>query len=743
MNGVRVCHAGRARPAARRGRPHARAPSHVLIDLHVGDGDRDDPHERPHARLRAREQRVRELMSRHRAARHRAPPRRSGQGRDPHRVAAVAASASTTRSIVVKFGGNAMVERRAAARLRRGHGLPALRRRPARRRARRRPADLGDARPARHPERVPGRLPRHDARGDRTSCAWCSPARSTAQLVAPHQRARPARRRPLRRGRGPVRRAPPRRRRRRRRASTSGSSATSSRSTRSRVLDAARRRPHPGRLDRSRPTSTHPGQSLNVNADCRGRRARGRARRREARRAHRCRRALPRLAQPRLARLGHRPPPSCARCCRALESGMIPKMDGVPRRGRGRRREGGDHRRPRAALDPARDLHQQGNRHGGGARMTLAGRCARRDLMRSFGDRRWRMLVRGEGAYVWDADGRRYLDFLAGHRGELARPRAPRVRRGDRRARRRRSRTCRTTSRRRPQLELAERLKRLAGAGESGRVYFGNSGAEANEAAFKLARLHGGADAAHPRPDRRVPRPHDGLARAHRQARTARAVPADAPGRRAHRLDDRGARGRDRRPASPPSFVEPIKGEAGVVDLPEGYLAGRARAHRARTARCSSSTRSRPAPGARASGSRSSTPASRPTRSRVAKGIGGGVPDRRAHHLRRTRATCSTRARTARPSAATRSAPPSPTPCSARSRTRASSRNAAERGAAAARGDRRRSTRRWSPRCRGRGLLIGVGLRQPVAKAVVAAAQEHGLIINAPNDDDASGSRRR
>ena len=37
--------------------------------------------------------------------------------------------------------------------------------------------------------------------------------------------------------------------------------------------------------------------------------------------------------------------------------------------------------------------------------------------------------------------------------------------------------------------------------------------------------------------------------------------------------------------------------------------------------------------------------------------------------------------------------------------------------------------------CRGQGLLIGVALRHPVAKAVVAAAQEHGLIINAPNDE--------
>ncbi|HBR89831.1 MAG TPA: acetylornithine transaminase, partial [Microbacterium sp.] len=34
---------------------------------------------------------------------------------------------------------------------------------------------------------------------------------------------------------------------------------------------------------------------------------------------------------------------------------------------------------------------------------------------------------------------------------------------------------------------------------------------------------------------------------------------------------------------------------------------------------------------------------------------------------------------------------------------------------------------------RGRGLLIGVALKHPVAGAVVAAAQEHGLIVNAAN----------
>ena len=38
---------------------------------------------------------------------------------------------------------------------------------------------------------------------------------------------------------------------------------------------------------------------------------------------------------------------------------------------------------------------------------------AARDLTRNVGDR-MALFVRGEGAYLWDAEGRRYLDFLAG-----------------------------------------------------------------------------------------------------------------------------------------------------------------------------------------------------------------------------------------------------------------------------------------------------------------------------------------
>ncbi|MFC3965813.1 acetylornithine transaminase [Nocardia jiangsuensis] len=96
-------------------------------------------------------------------------------------------------------------------------------------------------------------------------------------------------------------------------------------------------------------------------------------------------------------------------------------------------------------------------------------------------------LVRGAGAVVYDADGKRYLDFLGGiavnslghaHPAILA---AVTQQLG----------TLGHVSNlyvSEPVIELAERL--LAQFGE-GRAFFCNSGAEANEAAFKIARLTG------------------------------------------------------------------------------------------------------------------------------------------------------------------------------------------------------------------------------------------------------------
>jgi len=105
---------------------------------------------------------------------------------------------------------------------------------------------------------------------------------------------------------------------------------------------------------------------------------------------------------------------------------------------------------------------------------------------------------RGEGVTLWDAEGNAYLDFLAGisvcnaghcHPQVVAAIEAQ-------------ARTLMHVSNlyfTRPMVELAERL---SASSLGGRVYFANSGAEANEAALKLVRkarprgdvvvLHGG-----------------------------------------------------------------------------------------------------------------------------------------------------------------------------------------------------------------------------------------------------------
>ena len=100
------------------------------------------------------------------------------------------------------------------------------------------------------------------------------------------------------------------------------------------------------------------------------------------------------------------------------------------------------------------------------------------------------LLVRGEGCYVWDDQGTKYLDFLAGIAVNAlghAHPALVAAVSGQAATLAHVSNYFATP----PQLELAERLKRLTGAGDAGRVYFCNSGAEANEAAIKLARRHG------------------------------------------------------------------------------------------------------------------------------------------------------------------------------------------------------------------------------------------------------------
>jgi acetylornithine/N-succinyldiaminopimelate aminotransferase len=97
-------------------------------------------------------------------------------------------------------------------------------------------------------------------------------------------------------------------------------------------------------------------------------------------------------------------------------------------------------------------------------------------------------LARGKGTYVWDEDGKRYLDFGAGIAVTSvghAHPRVIRIMNEQIGTLVHASNLYYT----RPQALLAERLVRLVGA--PGKVFFCNSGAEANEALYKLARKFG------------------------------------------------------------------------------------------------------------------------------------------------------------------------------------------------------------------------------------------------------------
>ena len=355
---------------------------------------------------------------------------------------------------------------------------------------------------------------------------------------------------------------------------------------------------------------------------------------------------------------------------------------------------------------------------------------AGRDLVRSFGPR-MAMFLRGEGAYLWDADGRRYLDFLAGIAVNSlghAHPVFVQAIAAQAATLAHVSNYFATP----PQLELAARLKRLAGTGENGRVYFGNSGAEANEAAFKLARLNGGAE--RPRilalTDAFHGRTMGTLALTGKPYMQEPFLPM-TPGVEfidstiealEAALDDRVAA----------LFVEPIKGEAGVIDLPEGYL----QAARALTEKH----------GALLIIDEIQTGAGRtgewfafqhagitPDAITVAKGIGGGFPIGAlitfgdASELFYPGTHGSTFGGNALGTAVSSAV-------LTEIEDEALVENAAERG---------RQLRALITGidsgliagCRGQGLLIGVGLTRPVAKAIVAAAQEHGLIINAPNDE--------
>ncbi len=188
-------------------------------------------------------------------------------------------------------------------------------------------------------------------------------------------------------------------------------------------------------------------------------------------------------------------------------------------------------------------------------------------LMNTFGPPKL-ALVRGAGAHVWDEDGKEYVDLLGGiavnalGHGHPALVEAV-------------TRQLQTlghvsnffTSP--PQVELAEKL--LALVGTPGRVFFTNSGTEANEAAFKITRRTGrtqiiaATEAFHGRTMGSL-------------ALTAKAayrepfepLPGDVVFVPYGDAEALAAAVTDRTAAV---ILEPLQGEAGVMVPPDGYLA--------------------------------------------------------------------------------------------------------------------------------------------------------------------------
>jgi predicted acetylornithine/succinylornithine family transaminase len=186
--------------------------------------------------------------------------------------------------------------------------------------------------------------------------------------------------------------------------------------------------------------------------------------------------------------------------------------------------------------------------------------------------------VRGEGAYLWDSEGKRYLDFLAGISVTSVGHCHPKVVEA---VRDQAGRLTHVTSLyyTEPALRLAERLSESS---LCGKVFFANSGTEANECAIKLVRKHArgrgierpeivvleeafhgrtlGALAATPQPEKQepfAPLPGGFIV-----------VPRDDADALASAIGD----------STAAVFIEPVQGECGVHPIAEDVLAAARRA---------------------------------------------------------------------------------------------------------------------------------------------------------------------
>lgn len=350
------------------------------------------------------------------------------------------------------------------------------------------------------------------------------------------------------------------------------------------------------------------------------------------------------------------------------------------------------------------------------------------------------VLVRGSGSRVTDADGRTYLDLLGGIAvNALGHAHPAWVKAvSEQAAQLAHVSNFFTTPQ---QVGLAQGLLGYLGA-EDGRVFFCNSGTEANEAAYKIARRYGNTRGKgtilalehgfHGRTLGALALTHKPAYREPFEPLPAgiKHIPATLEALEENLTDDVAA-----------LFVEPIQGEGGVLPLPEGYL------QRAREL-----TRSVGAllitdevqtgmgrTGRWFAHSRELAGQDLPDVITLAKGLGGGFP------IGAVLTVGAEAGQTLEAGMHGTTFGGNPLATAAATATLQTIEDEGLLEAATQRGERFRAAIEQVPgvaQTRGDGLLIGIVLADavtdhgnPLAPAFVAAARATGFIVNAPNAD--------
>ena len=347
-----------------------------------------------------------------------------------------------------------------------------------------------------------------------------------------------------------------------------------------------------------------------------------------------------------------------------------------------------------------------------------------KSLMGVFGTPQ-RVLVRGHGCYVWDADGKAYLDLLGGIAVNAlghAHPFVTSVIASQLNTLGHVSNFFTSPT----QIALAEKLLQLAKAPEGSKVFFSNSGTEAVEAAFKLARRN-----STPERTRIIAMDHA----FHGRTMGALALTAKAAYREPFEPLPAGVEHipygdvdalRDAMDETVAAvFMEPIQGEAGVLLPPEGYP------HRARVI-----TRAAGAllvfdevqTGIGRTGTWFASEGVLPDAMTLAKGLGAGFPIGGLITFGEKVSSLLTAGQHGTTFGG------NPVATAAALATLAAIESQDVLANVNATGERLRAALQevdGVSAVRGRGLLIGIDLEQEIAPAAVTAALDAGFIINA------------